>query len=194
MSSRQRKGKVARLPFDIREAVNSMIRDGATAAQLNEFLRGKGFDGPNAANWTNWRQGGYQDWLKEQARLDAVRDKYETIRRELEAGGVGFLDKAIYDTAVRLADSDLSPDVVAQSIAALKSAITGGERVKVAERRAQLADEALTIAKKKFQRDTCDLFVKWCENKKATEIATAPGISEEQRIETLGKLIFEDDW
>ncbi len=193
MSSRQRKGKVARLPYEIRERLNHMIRDGAKASELNIFLQERGHPPASDQNWTNWRKGGYQDWLKEQAHLDATRKKYETIRRELDAGGVGFLDKIIYDTATKLADSSLQPDVVAQSIASLKAVITGGERTKIAERRAQIAEEALGIAKKKFQRDTCELFLKWYEDRRAADIAASPADASE-KMELLGKLIFKEDW
>jgi len=194
MSSRTRKGKVARLPFDIREAVNNMIRDGATAAELNNILASKGFAKLNGTNWTNWRKGGYQDWLKEQDRIDAIRAKHETIRRELEAGGFSILDKTIYEVAQLVSDSDMDPLKAAAAIAALKTAVTGADRVVVQRERTAISKEVLELQRKKFQRDTCALFLKWYEDKRATEIAAAPGIDTADKMDLLGKLMFKEDW
>lgn len=194
MSSPTRKGKAARLPFDVREAVNNMIRDGATAADLNAFIKEKGFAPLNGTNWTNWRKGGHQDWLKEQTRIEAIRAKHETIRRELAAGGFSVLDKAICEVATDLADSDLPANVIASSIAALKTAVTSAERVDVARERAEISKAALDIARKRFQRETCALFVKWHEDQRASEIAAAPGVAAADKIERLGQLIFKEDW
>ena len=194
MSSRTRKGKVARLPFEIRETLNNMIRDGATAADLNDHIVSKGFAKLNATNWTNWRKGGYQDWLKDQARIDAIRDKHETIRRELEAGGFSVLDKAIYEVAQNLADSELDPAKVASAVAALKTAVTGSQRVEILSRRAHIAEQALAMAKQKFQRETCELFIKWHTDQRASQILDDVDASNEDRIEHLGELIFGEDW
>lgn len=150
MSATTRKGKIARLPYEIREQLNAMLRDGAPAATLNAYLVAKGHPAVNDQNWTNWRQGGYQDWLKEQKHLDAIRDKHETIRRELEAGGFSVLDKAIYDVATSLADSDIDPTKAAAAIATLKTAVTGDKRVQIYERRAALAEQALNLERDKF--------------------------------------------
>jgi len=148
--STTRKGHVARLPYEIREQLNALIRDGATAAELNAFLEQNGHKKLNDQNWTNWRQGGYQDWLKEQAYLDTVRQKHETIRRELEAGGLSVLDKAIFEVATSLADSDIDPTKAAAAIATLKTAVTGDKRVQIYERRAALAEQALNLEREKF--------------------------------------------
>ncbi|HMO51900.1 MAG TPA: hypothetical protein PKE26_11005 [Kiritimatiellia bacterium] len=188
-----RKGKVARLPYEIRERINAMIRDGAPASRLNTFLIKEGHEALNDQNWTNWRQGGYQDWLREQVHLDKIRDKAESFRRELDAVGVNMIDKTIIDVAQDIANSELDPATAAQAIARLKVAMTGGERTKIAERRAQIAEEALAIARKKFQRDTCELFLKWYQDQRAADIAAAPGDPAE-KMELLGQLIFKEDW
>ncbi len=75
--SQARTGKIARAPFETRTRVNEMIRDGATAARIIKFLESKDIFGVNEQNITNWRAGGYQDWLKEQSRLDDMKAKRE---------------------------------------------------------------------------------------------------------------------
>lgn len=184
-----RKGKVARLPFEVREVINEMMRDGATATELNAFLKKKGHATLNGTNWTNWRHGGHQDWLKEQDRLDIVRKKHESIRRELAAGGFSVLDKAIFDTASALADSDLSPDKVAYAIASLKGSVATDRKVEIADRRAHVAEKALALAEDKFELHTCELFLKWYDNQKAREIAEGKG-AQTVKVGKLRELIF----
>lgn len=145
-----RKGKIARLPYEIRQQINELIRDGAPASRLNTFLIDQGYEAVNDQNWTNWRHGGYQDWLKKQAYLDEVREEYETVRGELEAGGFSILDKAILDVVLELKGSGLSPDKVASAIAGLKAAVTGSKRTEIADLRARLAKEALDLEREKF--------------------------------------------
>ncbi len=79
----RRTGKIARLPFAVRTTVNEMIRDGAPYVQIIAFI-GKITDGVepvptdlNEQNLTNWKDGGHQDWLKEQARLEDMAAKRE---------------------------------------------------------------------------------------------------------------------
>ena len=72
-----RTGKIARAPFEVRTRVNEMIRDGLTAKKIIEFLESKDVFGVSEQNVTNWRDGGYQDWLAQQSRLDEMQAKRE---------------------------------------------------------------------------------------------------------------------
>lgn len=72
-----RTGKIARAPYEIRKAVNEMLRDGHTARSVIALLDGAGIKGVSEQNVTNWREGGYQDFLKEQSRLEEMQFKRE---------------------------------------------------------------------------------------------------------------------
>lgn len=83
-----RHGKIARLKHEHRSRVNEMLRDGASAARVISFVEklvaagerdadGRAIEIPNDQNITNWRDGGYQDWLKEQERLADMKHKRE---------------------------------------------------------------------------------------------------------------------
>ncbi len=150
MSATTRKGKIARLPYEIREQLNAMLRDGSPAAQINAYLVAQGHPAIKDQNLTNWRQGGYQDWLKEQTRLDTIRAKHEAMRREFDAKGVAFINNAMVDAAVLLGQSDLPPDRIATAMAAIKNSFSGSDRTKIAERRAALAEQALNLERDKF--------------------------------------------
>lgn len=73
----QRTGKIARAPFEVRTKVNELMRDGATAAEIITHLAGQGITDVSDSNVSNWRQGGHQDWLKEQERLADMQAKRE---------------------------------------------------------------------------------------------------------------------
>lgn len=75
--SDRRTGKIARLPFDLRTEVNGWLRDGLPYAQIIAFLAARGHEGINEQNLTNWKDGGHQDWLKEQERLADMANKRE---------------------------------------------------------------------------------------------------------------------
>ncbi len=78
--SNRRTGKIARLPKETRDAVNAMLRDGRTYADIIAEVGGgeEGKDlGLNEQNLTNWKNGGFQDWLKEQERLEDMKAKRE---------------------------------------------------------------------------------------------------------------------
>lgn len=73
---RARTGKIARLPFAIREELNKRLKNGEPASRvlpwLNSLPEVQGvleadFEGlvVNDQNLSDWRKGGYQDWLRQ---------------------------------------------------------------------------------------------------------------------------------
>ena len=83
-----RNGKIARLPRNIREQLNHRLSDGEAGGRLVDWLNkltevrhllAEDFDGRdiNEQNLSEWRQGGYQDWLKQQDRRCMVRQLAE---------------------------------------------------------------------------------------------------------------------
>lgn len=187
-----RTGKIASLSYEVREELCARLRNGQRGTKLMDWLHQ--FDTTiNDQNLTNWRQGGYQDWLKEQAHLDLIRKRSEATRRELEAGGFDVLDKAIYDLACTLSEAELAPDKAAYAITALKSSVIAGKNAELSARKVTIAQEKLDLDRAKYQRDTCELFLKWYADKAASDIASGSG-DRTEKIEALGKLIFGEDW
>jgi len=74
------------------------------------------------------------------------------------------------------------------------SAITDAERLQLQQRVADLKEGKLEIDRKRFQRDTCALFIKYVADQKAVEIAASPSIGNEAKIEMIGKHLFGEDW
>lgn len=77
----------------------------------------------------------------------------------------------------------------------LRSAQTKGEiekaKLELAQRAEARMQEALTLEKERFRRDTCELFLKWHADKQAAEIAASVATNAE-KIDRLGKLMFPD--
>jgi len=79
-----RNGKIARLPKCVRDELNERLRDGETGTGLVKWLNDDGrvkevlaklFGGREISpqNLSEWRQGGYQDWLRHQESCERVR-------------------------------------------------------------------------------------------------------------------------
>ncbi len=97
-----RTGKIARLPHDIREQLNRRLNDGEQAHSILERLNSvpevqavlaASFDGRplNKVNLTEWRHGGYRDWLVRQDALDFVEelDDKEALGHESLSDPIG---------------------------------------------------------------------------------------------------------
>ena len=87
----RRNGNVARLAKETRDKINGMIRDGIPYKGIIEKLgpEGKELD---KSNLSRWKDGGYQDWLAEQAFITRVRAWQETpgdLTRDFDGTGVG---------------------------------------------------------------------------------------------------------
>ena len=109
-----RTGKIARLKKAHRDQVNTMLLDGASAESVIRFIGklvaagetdadGEAIQLPNDQNITNWREGGYADWLKERQRLDDMRSKREFALEivKLNEGG------KIHEAGLNLAASQI---------------------------------------------------------------------------------------
>src|SRR3954447_21614412 len=99
MNNRSRNGKIARLPKAVREEINQRLEDGATARSMVGWLNGlpevqalvqSEFGGHpiREQNLSQWKQGGYEDWVRHQEALALAEHLYEKDE-ELEAQGKG---------------------------------------------------------------------------------------------------------
>ena len=111
-----RNGKIARLPKKIRDLLNVRLLNGEPGPQLLEWLNRLYetrdmlellFDGRpiNEQNLSEWRQGGYQDWLHDQQATERVQRLAERAQDiDKAADGTGFADRLSSLLAAELAD------------------------------------------------------------------------------------------
>jgi hypothetical protein len=92
LKGRKRWGKIARMPFEVREWLNEQIRDGAKYADVVAALAVKGYEGCTKFDLSTWKRGGYQDWAREQERVTALQGDFRQLFRVLEKFGEKHTD------------------------------------------------------------------------------------------------------
>lgn len=132
----RRTGKIASLPKEIRDGVNTRLRDGVKYREIIEWLESLGHTGFNEQNVTAWFQGGHKDWLGEVARLDDMRWKrefaLEVVKQnegsQLHAASLQLATSQLYEVIsefdteglkARLAENPAEFNDVVKSLAAL---------------------------------------------------------------------------
>ena len=88
LNSHTRVGKVARLPFEIREFINESLRAGYTYRMIAEDLEKSGYPGISDRNISTWKLGGYVDWLKEQQLIEARLATTKALERYTRSGEI----------------------------------------------------------------------------------------------------------
>lgn len=99
-----RRGKIARLPKAIRDALNARLLDGQTGGQILPWLNAlPEVQASMAALWggrpvddgalSSWRLGGYRDWLAERRKVEQLQALSETASDIARAAG-GHLSEA----------------------------------------------------------------------------------------------------
>ena len=93
-------GKVARLPNEIRNLVNTMLNAGASYSTVVRRLTELGHPGFTIFSICRWRKGGYEDWLAAQDRADLERLRAESFTEAVKE----FKDPSAFtDASERLA-------------------------------------------------------------------------------------------
>ena len=101
----RRTGKIARLPEDIRNRVNELLDDGVDYPHIIDYLTQAGYPGIYPKNLSNWKDGGYEDWLKHCQRLEELELKTAyavEVARGTDA--TKFQEAAVNLTAVQFYD------------------------------------------------------------------------------------------
>jgi hypothetical protein len=217
-----RTGKIARLPLSIREELNHRLRDGEPGSTVLPWLNGLAkvktvldaqFGGVEISdqNLTEWRQGGHQDWLKDQTRVEEIKALQEVSLRAAKAAG-GNLSKGLLALNVGRIQTALEGfwdgmrDITStedgndkdQAVTKLLSSLTAIRGMELEEQKLDLKrvevgqkGEVLALEKQKFQRATTELFLKWFDDKRARDIAEGKG-TKDTKVAELIQLWFGD--
>lgn len=112
-----RRGKIARLPGQVREAVNRRLFDGETGEEIVTWLNGepevlavlaREFGGKpvREQNLSEWRRGGYEDWLQYQQTRMTLRDLAEEgTKLDSMAKGAAMSDRVATILTIDLAQA-----------------------------------------------------------------------------------------
>lgn len=203
-----RTGKIARLPETIRTELNRRLRDGASGSSLLPWLNAlpevrtvleADFGGRDisAPNLTDWRQGGYEDWVRSTDRLHHTRllaEKAAALAREaggsLTEGAAAILSGRILEVLEGLDEETNAEQIGAliKSVAVLR----GGDQD---QRKIEQREKELALARANFDQKLLEYQDKVAAQKREIEsalgTAKAGGLTPEvlQRIEEAAKLL-----
>lgn len=208
MNTRAYRSKIGQLPFDFRHELNNRIRDGRTGQELVDWINASPefkalrkrirCGDVNAQNLSDWRGTGYRDWLINQDKAAHIRSMSEYARTVVaEAGG----DPASVGTAILtdklltiLAEADAPTDALVKAVVSLRDSSTAAKRVKLQQDQLALREQQFSLERKKYQRQTCELFIKWFNNRKIKEIITDRSADADAKTEALGRELFGELW
>jgi hypothetical protein len=164
---------LTRLPYEIREELCIRIRDRNSWRQLNAWLAHKDLGPYKPQNFSAFKKakGHYQEWLKEQAKLDARRSRSESIRREIAAEGFDMVDRTMLDLVDKLSDSDLDPIKAASVLASLKQAVVRAQGLDLDKQKLKLAEQSAALDRDKFRLQVAGNFLDWFTDERARKIA-----------------------
>ncbi len=121
MNGRTRTGKIARLPYKIREELNQRLQDGEERMALAEWLNSlpevqavlkEHFGGRAVSekNMSDWVLGGYRDWQLRQEALEAVKQMDTEAKGVDHASEQPIVDSLLKMLAARYAMAALALD------------------------------------------------------------------------------------
>ena len=139
----------------------------------------------------------YSAWHLEQdleisfEREEQVLSKTGDAKKAREAGeallmrlGLASQNAKLIVAAAQTSDNRRHLDLLEES---------GKTKADIAKAKLSQKDRDHALAVKKFQRESCKLFLKWFDQEAAKKIATGTGTNAE-KIEQLGRAMFGEDW
>lgn len=157
-----------------------------------------------------WRSGPNMGKSPSIATLHNIRDRLEMQAdlEEDEATAISLIDQVRADlpditqaqlddigqrTFTLLALRKRDPDRWLALKSARDKAELEKQKLALRDRAENRHDGKLALETKKFQRETCELWLKWSEDQRAKDIASSP-VTNSEKIEMLGQLMFGEDW
>ena len=206
-----RKGKIAKLPASIRESLNQLLLNGASGPKVIAWLHTKeevlrvldeeGEEPITPQNLSEWRKGGYAEWLARRERVEEIKILSEYAAKLAKAAGASVSDGAaailggqILAAAEKLAETPEGEESLvglSVGLSKLRDADSKLLRARVAERNADQKDQQLALDQAKFERTTAQLFIKWAASPEAQQILGS-GDTKAVQMDKLVQLFFGD--
>jgi hypothetical protein len=200
-----RVGKIARLPAELREEVCRRLHDGQTAAAVLGWLHAQpaavdmlardfGGEPVSPQNLSEWRAGGFQDWLANRERVDRIRALADAAHSVAAAGDMQLSEGAAAIAGGKLLEAleSADPEQLDQLVLAVARLRQGDARrraIGLAQRRTDQRERELALDEARFRRQTAELFLEWYADRRAKEIADAP-TDREGKMQALIGLMF----
>jgi hypothetical protein len=206
-------GKIARLPDELREQINQRLLDGQGDPEilpwLNELpavktvLAAKFKGEPiTKQNMTNWRQIGYQRWLREK-RVASTKDLGQYAASLTEAGAGRLAPAAAAVASGKILEfldtteaAQTDPNNIVKCAAAASLLLKmeqNNDRLKIAHQRLRQQEIALRLKRDKQQRNNAAVALRVLGDARARAIEAAPW-SHAEKIEAVGIHLFGPLW
>lgn len=196
-----RTGKIARLPLAVREELNARLRDNENGqtilAWLNALpiceqrIKGEWNGEPiSDANLSIWRSGGFVDWMKDEDRIHKIERLSELSLRVVKASGGNLSEGLLAIAAGKLQEaleagcevefdeesgkeiiSGVSVDKLTTALAKIRAMELEAQKLEVKKVEVEQKGESIALEKAKFQRVTAELFIDYCADERAKQIA-----------------------
>ena len=207
-------GKIASLPADIREEINTRLYNGQHGPEILPWLNGlppvkeilaARFAGApvNDPNLSSWRASGYRRWLAEQKDLAAIKNLGKHAADMANAAGGGICRGAaaiasgkILEFLQKTPDDNATPEELIKLTTAAAHLLKGeqnGVRLTIAHERLRQQERHLLLMRDKHQRDRVALALHILGDAHAKEIEAAD-CDNAEKIELLGLYLFGDLW
>lgn len=199
------KGKIARLPALIREAVNVRLLDGQPGPKIIGWLHtlpevlsvlDEHFNEQpiSAQNLSEWRTGAYQVWIEKRDKLDNMKllSNYALKMAEAAGGSVSEGAAAIAGGKIlELLETADEEDLIGLSLALAKLRDSDAKMItaKVNKTKLTQKDREIALAEARFQQLTVEQFIKWARTPEAQAILNS-GDSKPVQMKELIQLMF----
>lgn len=220
-----RRGKIARLPLSIRDELNRRLLENEPYKKICAWLNALpeahvvcdefGEQPIDDRNVSDWKKGGFADWLRRRETIDQTRDlaKYslqlaKASGGNLSEGAAAILSGKILEVLEDLARMDAAeekrtPEQLAAVAGAVKdltdslSSLRAGDHdnVKLSQNQKKIEQrgEIISLDREKFLRDSASIALKVLKDDRAKSIEAGAGTNEE-KIEIMGQHLFGDLW
>ncbi len=192
-----RKGKIARLPHALREAVNQRLLDGEKSSTLLAWLNSQpeairlweaDYEGmpASAENLSQWRLGGYRDWIARRERSEHLKTLADYSLRIAKSGGdiadgvASIVAGHLLEALESLADAQAAEDegkspidsliAAAEALSFIRQGNIARERLALDKKRVRQKDKALDLDREKFEVQTVRKFIEWARSPEAAAI------------------------
>lgn len=210
-----RKGKIARLPLAIREELNRRLLEGQSGGKILPWLNAlpetkavleEDFEGliVRDQNLSEWRKGGYAEWLARREKLDTTRELAQFAADLTKAGNGSLSDGAaaiaagkLLEVLEGLGDSTPSPetlDALTLALSRLRAGDHVAEKLRLTTVRLDQTAELLALEKAKFISNARANLKAALEAEQAQSILASKSSDNSAKLEQLGKIIFGDLW
>ncbi len=200
-----RKGKIARLPKSVRDALNLRLLDNQTAgvilpwvnelpetqAILKEHFAGEPISDQNLSAW---RTGGFAEWMDRNEELERTRSKAQHALELVKAGGVHLTDGIAAIIAGDLLEEmeqaeDEDKETVMKKFIALRASDHVRQGLALQEKKLSLETEKHGLNVKKFRTLAVKKFMEWAGDPQAQNILNS-GKSKEVQMDLLHELLW----